>query len=109
MAARASRRSRGGRPLRQMSVLDRRELEQSPLADLHAIAAELGVEGFRRMRKDELIGAILRDQGGDDDGSAEAEALVEEAEDAESAAREPEPEAEEEPEPEPEEPEPEPE
>src|SRR5919197_6236254 len=101
MAARASRRSRGGRPLRQMSVLDRRELEQSPLADLHAIASELGVEGFRRMRKEELIRAILRDQGGED-GSAEAEALVEEAEEAETEAREPEPEADEEPEPEPE-------
>jgi transcription termination factor Rho len=92
-----------------MSVLDRRELEQSPLADLHAIASELGVEGFRRMRRDELIGAILRDQDGDDDGgSAEAEALVEEAAEVETEAPEPEIE-EEEPEIEEEEEEPEPE
>jgi transcription termination factor Rho len=49
-----------------MSVLQRKELEASPLADLHAIASELGVEGFRGMRKRELIGAILSEQ--DDDG-----------------------------------------
>ncbi|HEX8854330.1 MAG TPA: Rho termination factor N-terminal domain-containing protein [Thermoleophilaceae bacterium] len=48
-----------------MSVLDRKELEQSPLADLHAIAAEVGVEGFRRLRRDDLIAAILGEAGGD--------------------------------------------
>ena len=32
-----------------MPVLQRKELEGSPLADLHAIAAELGLEGFRTM------------------------------------------------------------
>ena len=30
-----------------MPVLQRNELEASPLADLHAIASELGLEGFR--------------------------------------------------------------
>ena len=30
-----------------MSVLDSSELEQSHLADLHAIASELGIEGYR--------------------------------------------------------------
>jgi transcription termination factor Rho len=97
-----------------MSVLDRKELEQSPLSDLHTIASELGVEGFRRMRKDDLIRAILKDQPGDDgddgdelperDRAAEAEAVVEEIE-AEAEAGEPdeeeaEPEQEVEPEPE---------
>jgi transcription termination factor Rho len=48
-------------------VLQRKELEASPLADLHAIASELGVEGFRSMRKPDLIGAILSEQGGDDE------------------------------------------
>lgn len=70
-----------------MSVLDRKELEQSPLADLHTIASELGVEGFRRMRKDDLIKAILAgspDDSGDGelperDRAAEAEAVVEES------------------------------
>jgi transcription termination factor Rho len=58
-----------------MSVLDRKELEQSPLADLHTIASELGVEGFRRMRKGDLIKAILRDQdGGDSEAEADAPA-----------------------------------
>jgi len=49
-----------------MSVLQRKELEDSPLADLHAIASELGLEGFRAMRRADLIAAILSAQGGDD-------------------------------------------
>jgi transcription termination factor Rho len=47
-----------------MTVLQRKELESSPLADLHAIASELGLEGFRAKRKADLIGAILDAQGG---------------------------------------------
>jgi transcription termination factor Rho len=46
-----------------MPILDRQELEQSPLADLHAIASELGIEGYRRLRKAELIDALMA--GGD--------------------------------------------
>ena len=46
------------------SVLDRSELEQSPLADLHLLANELGVDGFRRLRREELIDAILSRQSG---------------------------------------------
>src|SRR5687767_14535085 len=53
-----------------MSVLDRSELEQSHLADLHAIAAELGIEGYRRLGRDALIEAILA--GGGDGGDEEA-------------------------------------
>lgn len=49
-----------------MSVLQRKELEESPLADLHAIASELGVEGYRGLRRDDLIGAIVGEQGGAD-------------------------------------------
>jgi transcription termination factor Rho len=49
-----------------MPVLQRNELESSPLADLHAIASELGIEGFRAKRKDDLIGAILATQGGEE-------------------------------------------
>ena len=44
-----------------MAVLERTELEQSPLADLHAIASELGVEGFRRLRREELIALLAGD------------------------------------------------
>jgi transcription termination factor Rho len=47
-----------------MSVLDPRELQASPLADLHALAAELGLEGFRRLRKAELIDQIVVAGGG---------------------------------------------
>lgn len=53
-----------------MSVLTRSALEGSPLADLHAIASEIGIDGFRRLRKADLVAAILeRQEGGDDEGS----------------------------------------
>jgi transcription termination factor Rho len=55
-----------------MAVLQRKELEASPLADLHAIASELGLEGFRTMRKADLIGAILAAQGGEGDSTPTA-------------------------------------
>src|SRR5207237_1268508 len=44
-----------------MAVLERADLEASPLADLHAIADQLGLEAFRRLRKADLIDAILGD------------------------------------------------
>jgi transcription termination factor Rho len=74
-----------------MTVLHRDALEASPLADLHAIASELGIDGFRRLRKAELIDRILRDSdsdsdsdfdsdsAGDADGSAATEEVVDEA------------------------------
>jgi transcription termination factor Rho len=48
-----------------MSILDRAALEESPLADLHLIASELTLDGYRRLRKPELIDAILERQGGE--------------------------------------------
>jgi transcription termination factor Rho len=48
-----------------MSVLDRESLEASPLADLYVIASELTIDGHRRLRKAELVDAILARQGGD--------------------------------------------
>jgi transcription termination factor Rho len=48
-----------------MSVLDPRELKASPLADLHALAAELGLEGYRRLRKEELIKQLVATTGAD--------------------------------------------
>src|SRR5579875_1900377 len=60
-----------------MPVLDRAALEQSPLADLHAIASELSLDGYRRLRKAALIDAILERQGGEPAG---AEAPAEEEE-----------------------------
>lgn len=56
-----------------MAVLERSELEASPLADLHAIADQLGLDGFRRLRKPDLIDAILGDseQQGDRPDAAE--------------------------------------
>jgi transcription termination factor Rho len=53
-----------------MAVLDRSELQASTLADLHAIADQLGLDGFRRLRKAELIEAIL-DGGGSKPGEPE--------------------------------------
>ena len=48
-----------------MSVLDRAALEASPLADLHAIASELAIDGYRRLRKADLIDAILARRSGE--------------------------------------------
>jgi transcription termination factor Rho len=56
-----------------MSVLDRSELEASPLADLHAIADQLGLDGFRRLRKADLIDAILGEPAKDGNGSGARE------------------------------------
>ena len=53
------------------SVLDPAELSASPLADLHTIANELGLDGFRRLRKAELVDAILVAQGGEPVAPAE--------------------------------------
>ncbi|HVS29305.1 MAG TPA: Rho termination factor N-terminal domain-containing protein [Solirubrobacteraceae bacterium] len=61
-----------------MSVLDRSALTESPLADLHAIAGELSIDGFRRLRKAELIDAIIARQGGEE-GAPDA---TDEADDA---------------------------
>ena len=55
-----------------MAILDRKELEESPLADLHAIASELGIEGFRRLRREELIETLLAAEGGGAAAGAEA-------------------------------------
>ena len=56
-----------------MTVLHRDALEASPLADLHAIASELGIDGFRRLRKADLIDRILRDSDADVDGGSDAD------------------------------------
>jgi transcription termination factor Rho len=47
-----------------MAVLERSELQASPLADLHAIADQLGLDGFRRLRKADLIDSILGEPSG---------------------------------------------
>ncbi len=49
-----------------MSVLTRDTLEESSLADLHAIASELSIDGYRRLRKGELIETLLAHQGVED-------------------------------------------
>jgi transcription termination factor Rho len=51
------------------TVLERSELDASPLADLHAIADQIGLDGFRRLRKADLIDAILERSGGDGRGA----------------------------------------
>jgi transcription termination factor Rho len=49
-----------------MSVLDRATLEGSTLADLHAIASELSIDGYRRLRKSDLIETLLAHQAGEE-------------------------------------------
>jgi transcription termination factor Rho len=65
-----------------MPVLQRKELESSPLADLHAIASELGLEGYRRLRKAQLVDAILGNGNGAaaEDVSADETSAAEEDE-----------------------------
>ncbi len=61
-----------------MSVLDRSELQASPLADLHAIADQLGLDGFRRLRKADLIDAILGEPARDGNASGASRDSAEE-------------------------------
>jgi transcription termination factor Rho len=61
-----------------MTVLDRSELQGSPLSDLHLIADQIGLEGFRRLRKADLIDAILGEKG--ETSSASEELPAEESE-----------------------------
>ncbi len=72
-----------------MPVLERSELDASPLADLHAIADQIGLDGFRRLRKADLIDAILKRSGAPQDGGdgAEEETSVAPEEPAVSTAR----------------------
>ena len=70
-----------------MPVLTRAALEDSPLADLHALASELGIDGFRRLRKADLIDRILSVQGGDDSAAEPAAQAAAEDEPAEPARR----------------------
>jgi transcription termination factor Rho len=56
-----------------MSILDRDALAASPLADLHALASELSIDGYRRLRKAELIDAIITRQGGEPMDRSEAD------------------------------------
>ncbi|HEY4824887.1 MAG TPA: Rho termination factor N-terminal domain-containing protein [Solirubrobacteraceae bacterium] len=69
------------------SVLDRSELEASPLADLHAIADQLGLDGFRRLRKADLIDRILGEKPGADAEEAQPEEAAEEKPSARSSGR----------------------
>jgi transcription termination factor Rho len=71
-----------------MSILDRDSLEASPLADLHAIASELAIDGYRRLRRADLIAAILERQGGGEGAAARPEEEPEAAADEAPAAAE---------------------
>jgi transcription termination factor Rho len=70
------------------SVLDRDALASSPLADLHLLANELGVDGFRRLRRDELIDAIIARQAGQEP-AAEPDLDSEPASEEEETERKP--------------------
>src|ERR1700704_5494404 len=77
-----------------MSVIDRSDLEASPLADLHVIASELGLDGFRRLRKADLIDAIVERRGGDGEKAASGDAAKDAESEAETGGEEPEAEVE---------------
>src|SRR5437764_1879389 len=82
-----------------MSIMDRSALEASPLADLHAIASELSIDGYRRLRKEQLIDAILSRQGGEEGAGEESEQDRPAVEEAQPPAKEVPPPAEEVPPP----------
>src|SRR5215207_6219464 len=69
-----------------MSVLNRKELEDSPLADLHQIASELGLEGYRSKRKADLIATILGATGSPDEPADSAPATGAERDEEEDAS-----------------------
>src|SRR4051794_11188578 len=69
-----------------MPVLDRKELEESPLSDLHAIASELGIEGYRRLRRDDLIDALAGDGGAKPKPKPRTRTRVKKTEDKPAAA-----------------------
>lgn len=80
-----------------MSVLDRATLEESTLADLHAIASELSIDGYRRLRKGDLIDTIIARQSGEEPAEpaepaestepAEADAVGDDEESANGSGR----------------------
>ena len=79
-----------------MSVLDRSALEESPLADLHAIASELSVDGYRRLRRADLINSIVAHQLGEEapkptepSSRAEPSSAAEDKEDKEDKEEQP--------------------
>jgi transcription termination factor Rho len=51
--------------------MSRAELESKHIAELHRLAAEAGVSGYRGMRREQLVEALLGDQGGGKDGDGE--------------------------------------
>jgi transcription termination factor Rho len=74
-----------------MAVLERSELDASSLADLHAIADQIGLDGFRRLRKAELIDAILKRAGAPDGDGAGADDAGDDLDGASAPTERPEP------------------
>ncbi len=70
-----------------MAVLERSELEASPLADLHTIANEVGLDGFRRLRKADLVDAILGESGKAGDNGSEGSERDDDSADSERPRR----------------------
>ena len=66
-----------------MPVLTRSSLEASPLADLHELASELELDGYRRLRKADLVDRILEVHGVGEDGEPAGEPDAAEPEQAE--------------------------
>ncbi|TML01751.1 MAG: transcription termination factor Rho, partial [Actinobacteria bacterium] len=60
-----------------MPVLTRSSLEASPLADLHELASELELDGYRRLRKADLVDRILEVHGAGEDDAEPVEPVEE--------------------------------
>jgi hypothetical protein len=57
--------------MKMQRPLDRTDLETASLADLHDIARELGLSGYRRLRKEDLIDRLLEHQPAADERAAD--------------------------------------
>ncbi len=78
--------------------MERSELEGMLLSELHRVAADAGISGYRSLRKEQLIGLILEDKSPDGADDVEAASVEEYEADGRAEFEEGEDEAEEEPE-----------
>src|SRR3954463_15131747 len=72
-----------------MPVLTRSSLGASPLADLHELASELELDGFRRLRKADLVDRILEVHGAGEGADSVGDEPAAEVEEKPKRARRP--------------------
>ena len=56
--------------------MDRSDLEGKVLSELHEVAAEAGIEGYRSLRKEELVDQIIDSAAGKAGGNDKFDGIV---------------------------------